>query len=377
MGKLAIITRDIGRKSETFIVRHILDLNPGKTILVVENQYSELLPESFDKIPRFALNKCFVPFYIRYLNKLLIKIGIAPFDYKLYKLTKFLKLHNAQVIMAEYLDLSIGYISMAKKVRATFFAHAHGYDVSRLLHYDFWKKEYQRLADTAGVITINQESMEALKVLGIPEEKIFVRSCGVDITSIFPNGPTNNKQIRLLAVGRFVAKKAPVILLQIILALKQRNLSFHFDYVGDGPLMAAALEFVIANQMQDYVTLHGERSHEYVLDLMRKTDIFVQHSVTCPLTGDKEGLPVAILEAMAHQLPVVSTRHAGIPEVIDEGIQGYLVEEYDIIAMTEKISQLMESDVKRWAMGKEGRSKVKENFTWEHEKKALVEIMGL
>ena len=60
---------------------------------------------------------------------------------------------------------------------------------------------------------------------------------------------------------------------------------------------------------------------------MKKAHIFLQHSVTCPITGDEEGVPVAILEAMASGLPVVSTFHAGIPEAVVDGKTGFLVSE--------------------------------------------------
>ena len=85
---------------------------------------------------------------------------------------------------------------------------------------------------------------------------------------------------------------------------------------------------------------------------MNGADVFVQHSITDSHTGDQEGLPVAVLEAMASGLPVVATRHAGIPEAVVEGETGYLVEEGDIGAMAGHIARLAEDHTLRSKMAR-------------------------
>jgi glycosyltransferase involved in cell wall biosynthesis len=109
---------------------------------------------------------------------------------------------------------------------------------------------------------------------------------------------------------------------------------------------------------------------------MGKAQAFVQHSVEAS-DGDCEGLPVAILEAMGHGLPVVSTRHSGIPEAVSDGETGLLVEEHDVDGMADAMCALLEDPARAEAMGRAGRARVEAHFTHEKTAARLREIMGL
>src|SRR5690606_29444154 len=129
--------------------------------------------------------------------------------------------------------------------------------------------------------------------------------------------------------------------------------------------------------LETRVTLHGGQPHAVVLGLMRECDIFLQHSRTDPVTGDEEGLPVAILEAMAHALPVVSTRHAGIPEAVIEGVNGLLVDEGDVDGMAQGLSTLARDAELRRRFGHAGWERARQQFTWELERTRLRSVLGL
>jgi glycosyltransferase involved in cell wall biosynthesis len=109
---------------------------------------------------------------------------------------------------------------------------------------------------------------------------------------------------------------------------------------------------------------------------MHASDVFIHHSVT-DHEGNEEGLPVAILEAMADGLPVVSTRHAGIPEAVQEGVTGYLVEEGDSAGMSERLMRLASDGALRRTMGEAGWSRARECYTWETERARLRKILGV
>src|SRR4051794_36516731 len=111
--------------------------------------------------------------------------------------------------------------------------------------------------------------------------------------------------------------------------------------------------------------------HQEVLRRMRVADVFCQHSIVDPETGDEEGLPVAILEAMVHGLPVVSTRHAGIPDAVADGVSGFLVEEGDVAGMARHLARLAADPALRSRMGRAGRRIVEARFTWPVERDAL------
>ena len=177
--------------------------------------------------------------------------------------------------------------------------------------------------------------------------------------------------------GEWVAKKAPILLLDAFRRARDTCPNLRFDYVGGGPLLPAALQFVQAHQLEDSVTLHGGVTPMELERIRSRADIFVQHSITDPETGDEEGLPAAIQEAMAAGLPVVSTNHAGIPEAIEHGRHGLLVEPGDTIGMADHIVGLTESADAATMMGYAGWKKARSVYTWADERSRLCRTLGL
>jgi glycosyltransferase involved in cell wall biosynthesis len=110
---------------------------------------------------------------------------------------------------------------------------------------------------------------------------------------------------------------------------------------------------------------------------MASADLFIQHSMTDPHTGDQEGLPLAILEAMAEALPVVSTFHAGIPEAVQDGVTGFLVEPGDSTGMADRILCLADDSERRRAFGLAGHTRARNLFSWSRERTQLLHVLGL
>lgn len=123
--------------------------------------------------------------------------------------------------------------------------------------------------------------------------------------------------------------------------------------------------------------LHGHQQNEEVQKLMREVDLLLQHGMSDPETGDEEGLPVAVLEAMANSLRVVSIRHAGIPEAVQDGTSGYLVDEGDSLGMGECLLTLVRDPDLRWRMGEAGWRRAKEHLSWEEGRTDLLRILGI
>ncbi len=109
--------------------------------------------------------------------------------------------------------------------------------------------------------------------------------------------------------------------------------------------------------LQGRVTFFGVKPALDIRLALQASDIFLLPSET-QSNGDEEGIPVAIMEAMACGLPIVSTRHAGIPELIDDGVEGILVPERDPVALAAAIESLARSPERRKQMGEAGRKKI-------------------
>ena len=150
------------------------------------------------------------------------------------------------------------------------------------------------------------------------------------------------------------------------------------NIVGDGELMSAARDFVSAFGFESRVVFHGSLPFPRVEAMLKSdTDIYMQHSCADPVTGDSEGLPVSILEAMAVGLPVVATHHAGISEAVSDGESGYLVSPGDTQAMADCLVALARDRTLRERLGQRGASIVEERFTWDIEKQRLLAVLGL
>ncbi len=370
--KLAVICRHIGVPSETFIHKHIDDLYPGKTVAIC--QFTE--PAWQARSPSLVLE----PHAERSIRtRLLAKLGLKRRNQhalKMQKAQSFLEEHKITTLMVEYLDLSTEWMSIAKKMGLRIFPHAHGYDVFTRLRQKGWPEKYRRLEDSDGVILVSEHSRNHLVELGLNKEKLHVVPCGVVVQEKIERSE-ENAIVRCLAVGRMVRKKGPLDTLEAFRQASAKNPSLRLDFVGGGYLFEQSDNFVRSHGLTNVVTLHGVKSHDFVMRRMREADMFIQHSVTDAETHDQEGLPVAVLEAMAHTLPVVSTVHAGIPEAVVHGVTGLLVAEHDTCGMSDGILSLAEDGKSRVQFGSAGWLRVKERFSWEAEREKLLAIMGL
>ena len=130
---------------------------------------------------------------------------------------------------------------------------------------------------------------------------------------------------------------------------------------GDGPLLDSCKELVQELGLEKSVFFPGILQPEMVVGFLQKALAFVQHSITAP-SGDSEGSPVSIMEASAAGLPVISTLHAGIPEIILNGTTGILVHEKDIVNMAEAMVTLIENKELAKTMGEAGRERIRNNY---------------
>jgi glycosyltransferase involved in cell wall biosynthesis len=376
-GSLAVIAPHVGAPSETFIRRHMTDLLPGRTVVVAETARPPIAGHWSVNSPTLILDEAIRSgAWSNKVGRAVIRL-VGGRRVQTRAAERFLRQHRVEVILGEYLDLSLPWLDVAQSLGARFFGHAHGYDVSRSLRDPAWRSAYLRYNDADGVITVSRTSRQRLVELGLDAAKVHSVPCGVDVPAEPPaRRRLGHESIRCVAVGRFVAKKAPILALDAFRRAAEALPTLRLDYVGGGELFAAARQFVHAFSLESRVTLHGVQPSETVARLLADADVFLQHSMTDPETGDEEGLPVAILEAMAQAVPVVSTRHAAIPEAVVDSVTGYLVDEGDSGAMSERLVALGRDPTLRLSLGQAGWLRAKRSFSWEVERARLLEILG-
>ena len=203
---LAIVAPDMGVISETFIRRHMQDLSPGHTVVVAHNACGPNAGHWSVPGRRLILNERSLHHSAYQAQRLISKkLGLAaPEEISFAK--SYLKSINASVIMAEYLNYSVPVVKLAKQLSIPLFAHAHGYDVSRLLLDPQWVKRYQSLNDIAGIITFSEAGRQRLISIGLDGQRIHVIPYGVNVAETPQIRPATSV-VRCLSIGRMVAKK--------------------------------------------------------------------------------------------------------------------------------------------------------------------------
>jgi len=185
---------------------------------------------------------------------------------------------------------------------------------------------------------------------------------GLDIKKYRPRQPQSQSSKPLLfSVGQLKEKKGLVYLLKACRVLEDWGYDFHCQIVGEGPLRKTLEAQIRQLGLEDTVNLCGALPHEAVIDKYKQASIFVLPCIT-GADGDRDGIPNVILEAMAMELPVVSTLHSGIPEAVESGINGLLVPPADEVALAKALADLIDRPHRRQQLGMRGRQMIADCF---------------
>lgn len=211
---------------------------------------------------------------------------------------------------------------------------------------------------------------------GAPPERTKVHHSGIALSRFTPNDRAGTKSgpVNALFIGRFVEKKGVQYALEA-LALVTDTADVTLTLVGDGPLEPELRRRADELGLAARVDFVGEKNQAGVLEELARADVLVAPSVTAA-SGDKEGIPNVAKEAMACALPVLSTLHGGIPELIEDGVSGFLVPERDVQALAERLTLLASRPDLRAKLGAAGREKVAAEFDSKRLNVELVELYG-
>lgn len=251
--------------------------------------------------------------------------------------------------------------------------HFHGYDATRTVRKKSYLKRLKQLLERPNVHAVSCNLFFAERLAGllqVPLATFEVLRYGIDLEKFNPFPAQENKYEKcLLQVSSLAPKKGHVFTLRAFAKLRHKwPGKLRLILTGDGASRAGLVALATELGVEDAVTFAGMVSHDTARNLMRQADVFVHHSITAE-DGDMEGIPNAIIEAMAMELPVVSTFHSGIPELVENGVNGYLVNEKDIDTYAEK----MEAALKMGRL-KQNRSKVEALHNLEQHNKQLAQI---
>jgi colanic acid/amylovoran biosynthesis glycosyltransferase len=257
------------------------------------------------------------------------------------------------------------------KVVTTF----HGYDITQYLR-KHGNNVYHDLFYSGDLfLPISERWKRKLIELGCREEKIVVHHMGIDTEKFLfsPRRPDENGAVKIISTARLVEKKGIQYSVKAMARVVKKFPHIEYGIVGDGPLRGEIEDLINELEMKGRVRMYGWMKQEEVIELLKQSHVFLAPSVTSK-EGDQEGIPVALMEAMAQGLPVLSTDHSGIPELVQDGTSGFLVPERDVEALAEKLEYLVEHPEIWPELGKAGRDYVKKYYDIHKLNDRLVEI---
>jgi glycosyltransferase involved in cell wall biosynthesis len=251
----------------------------------------------------------------------------------------WLRDQRPDVVLAEYGPLGATLRRACELAGVPLVVMFHGYDAYHLHCLQQFQKSYHDLFESAAaVVAVSPAMAQQLISIGCPPEKLSVNPYGV-CPQRFQGATPSAAGPEFLAVGRLIEKKAPQHTIAAFARVCDSVPSARLTILGSGPMEYQCRQLVDTLGIGAYVRFVGAQPTDVVQAWLRQSRAFVQHSVTASC-GDSEGTPVAILEALMSGLPVVSTRHAGIPDVVRHGETGFLCEEHDVEMMAEYLLQL-------------------------------------
>jgi glycosyltransferase involved in cell wall biosynthesis len=360
---IAIFTPSQNPYSETFIQAHKLYLKDkvfyyygsGQNIKLenytaLQNRYDRL----FSKIKCKLFNK---PYHYIWSNTIL----------------KSLKKHNVNSVLVEYGTHAYSLLPVLKKLNIPIVVHFHGFDASKKETISRCNNYTEVFKYATKVIAVSKVMYNKLLEIGCPKEKLVYNVYGPQPE--FHNVKTSFSKKQFIGIGRFTDKKAPYYTIMAFKNVLEKHPDAKLFLAGKGALLNTCQNLVKTFGIENNVTFLGVVTPDEYRQYLSESLAFVQHSITT-LDGDMEGTPLAILEASAAGLPIISTIHAGIPDVIKHGKTGLLCNEHDLGTMTEYMIQCLDDKTLAMQLGGNGKIHIAKHFNLERHINALQQTLS-
>ena len=278
--------------------------------------------------------------------------------------------HRPDVLLVEFGFHAVRVMEASFWSGVPLVVHFRGSDASsdrRLLPLS---ERYRRLMTLVQALFVKSEPMKQVLInFGANPDQITITPSGADSKLFYGASPASHPPV-VLFVGRLVAKKGPLDALEAFVRARNRlepaiAMAMRLRLIGDGPMRTALENRIEELDLSECVEMLGVRSPQEIADWMRRSRCLLLPSRTAP-DGDSEGCPVVVLEAQLSGLPVISTFHAGIPEVVLNGETGLLSQEGDVEGLASALMRISRDPHLAARLGSAGRERVEAAFTVAH-----------
>lgn len=366
--------------SETFIFRQLkaVEDNGLKSIVLTQKLKNSALKKEYDgQIYYKKMDK--LTFYFGVIMRKLqwLKNGWFASKRQQKVWEKAIEQNNIDLIHAHYGPSGLRILKTAQKAHVPLITTFHGNDASAALNLKGYVESLQQLFKYSYIITVSDFLKKRLVSLGAPEDKVIRHYIGTDLErfkymsheSVHTRAERQDK-IKFLQVSNFVEKKGHEYTLQAFKGFLQKYPNAELILAGDGVKREGMENLVNELGIVQKVSFLGAVSPTRVSQLMKESDVFLHHSVTAR-NGSEEGIPTVIMEAMASGIPVVSSKHAGIPELIPAEC-GFLVEEKHVEQYIQTLTSLLSTDTKKLA--ENAKDRVYQQFDVEKQNRELIHL---
>jgi len=360
--KVCIFTYSYMHRHHTMVNFHIDNMFDGNSCVCVEDE------REFKTVERPRLIRNDVPrgphdpllgFFKKFSNKFRKLPANSIYGSERRAILEFLETEKPDVILCEFGCIGVDIAEAISTCGIPIFTYYRGYDATMRVR----SKRQQNLIRQAfpkleGVFFVSNYLRKNLAKYGLEHPNSHVFPSGVNTDKFIP---AEKRKANFIAVGRLIEKKRPDLTVESFCKEARDFPEATLDVLGGGPMLEPCREIVRRESMENQVTLHGEQPHENVLKHLREAEFFLQHSVTSP-SGDAEGAPTSIQEALACGCTVIATRHAGIPDLVEEGRTGFLVDEMDVDDYRKWIRAALSGEIDARAISKASRDFAVDNL---------------
>ena len=354
--KVCIFTYSYMHRHHTMVNFHIDNMFDGNSCACVIDE-REFKTVDRPRLVRNDIERGFVDAVLGPLVKISNRFRKLP-AYSIYgserkAILAFLAREKPDVILCEFGCIGVDVARAIGDLGLPIFTYYRGYDATMRVR----SKRQQNLIRKAfkkmtGVFFVSDFLRRNLAEYGLEHPNSHVFPSGVNTDKFTP---ADKKKLSFIAVGRLIEKKRPDLTVEAFCKEAKAFPEATLDVLGGGPMLDTCRQIVEREGMTAQVTLHTEQPHENVLKSLREAEFFLQHSVTSP-GGDAEGAPTSIQEALACGCTVIATRHAGIPDLVEEGKTGFLVDEMDLDGYRKWIRAALTGEIDAAAVSKASRA---------------------
>jgi glycosyltransferase involved in cell wall biosynthesis len=291
-------------------------------------------------------------------------------------LRSYFRRENPSVVLCHFGYVALRLLDVAQESGVPMVAHFHGRDVASMLRFAAYRRSLlKNLRRFDEIVVVGTHQRQWMLEQGCRPERVHLIPCGVPTEQFVQGARTPSDTIRFAAVSRLADMKGPEYTLKAFALSKARIPRSSLVMVGDGPMRADLERAAVELGVADSVRFTGSVSPEEVRRELVACDVFLQHSVVVPGTGDCEGFGVSVAEAASAGLPVVSTLCPGIVDQVVDGATGFLVPQRDAEAMAARMVQLARDPELRASMGTAGRQRAVSCFDVEKQLRELEDVL--